>query len=391
MKKIKIIAFGLFFLILPSLAHAEEKAAAPRKLIVFYSPGCHRCTQIKAEVLPEIEKRFAGRVQLEYRDIDDIGNYKLLLALEKSRNVKIKNSLPVFYFEGNFLNGEGRVRERLSRLISRTLVFSLPQSEFSLPHIDLIKRFGSFEPLAVMSAGLVDGINPCAFTVIVFFISFLALQGYRKKELAFIGLSFIISVFLTYLFIGIGIFGFLYRMKNFWLVARIFNISIGLLSIVFGVFALYDFYKFKKTGRTEGLALQLPPAVKNRIHSVIGRYYRKNKGDKAVISRPLLSLILAALATGFLVSILEAVCTGQVYLPTITFVLKTSPLKLQALVFLLLYNLMFILPLFVILILALFGTTSGQFSGFLKKQILTVKILMALLFFSLGIFLILQP
>jgi cytochrome c biogenesis protein CcdA len=77
-----------------------------------------------------------------------------------------------------------------------------------------------------------------------------------------------------------------------------------------------------------------------------------------------------------------------VYLPTIAFVLKASPLKLQALGYLLLYNIMFIVPLIVIFVLALMGTTSSQFSAFLKKHLGLIKIFMAVLFFSLGIFLI---
>lgn len=394
MKRIKIncvINFTLILLLVSAFAYAQERNSPLRKLIVFYSPGCHRCMEIKNKILPEIEKKFKGKIQLEYRDIDDIENYKLLLGLEKSHGANIANALPVFYFEGNFLNGQGLgLRERLVSLIWGALRLPLPKTKGGLVAIDLIERFQNFEPLAVVSAGLIDGINPCAFTVIVFFISFLALQGYQKRELIVIGLSFILSVFLTYLLIGIGIFGFLYRLQNFWLVARIFNIGIGIFSIMLGVLAIYDFFEFKKTGKTEGLVLQIPQTIKNQIHAVIGLHYRKHKDSKIHenLGRPVTRLILSALITGFLVSILEAVCTGQVYLPTITFVLKTSPLKLQALGFLLLYNLMFILPLLVIFILALFGTTSEQFSRFLKRHILTVKIVMAVLFFSLGSFLI---
>jgi len=50
--------------------------------------------------------------------------------------------------------------------------------EFSrLAGIDLAEHFRSFKTLAIVVAGLIDGINPCAFTVIVFFVSFLAFQG----------------------------------------------------------------------------------------------------------------------------------------------------------------------------------------------------------------------
>ncbi len=369
-------------------AFGQEQPADTPKLIIFYSPACHRCAEAKTKIMPEVEKRFRGRIAVEYRDITEIDNYKFMLGLEEKYGVKIKNIVPVFFFEGGFVNGEGRIRDNLTRLISKSLNKLSPQGGICA-EIDLVTHFKSFKPLAVIGAGLVDGINPCAFTVIVFFISFLALQGYRKRELIFIGLSFIFAVFLTYLLIGVGLFGFLYRCGGFWAAAKIINSSIGAFSIILGILALYDFFKFKATGKTEGLALQLPQAVKNRIHAVIGMHFRAHKQGEAVVLRAgVLRLSASALITGFLVSILEAVCTGQVYLPTIAFVLKSTSLKLQAFGYLLLYNLMFIAPLFIIFILALWGVSSEEFSRALKRHLLGIKILMAFLFFGLGILLI---
>jgi cytochrome c biogenesis protein CcdA len=258
-------------------------------------------------------------------------------------------------------------------------------SVVGLNTVDLVAHFKSFVPAAVVFAGLGDGINPCAFTVIIFFISFLALQGYRKHEVAFIGLAFIFAVFLTYLGIGLGIFNFLYRFRGFWVVTYLLNILIGILSIVLGVFALYDFIEFRKTGSAEGLILQLPKSIKERIHKVVGFFYRRNSRQEHNALKPALNrLVLSALGTGFLVSLLEAVCTGQVYLPTISFVLKSTSLKLEAAGYLLLYNIMFIVPLLAIFILALLGTTNQQFFGFLKRHLGLIKILMAILFFGLG-------
>ena len=197
-----------------------------------------------------------------------------------------------------------------------------------------------------------------------------------------VGLSFVFSVFVTYSLIGLGLFNFLYRLKGFWIFVKVFNLSVGIFSILLGSLALYDFFKFLKTKDTQGLALQLPGVIKNRIHKVIGDNYRKASGSK--IPR----LILSALVTGFLVSLLEAVCTGQLYLPTIAFVLKTTTLKWQALLYLVYYNIMFILPLLAVLFLALLGVTSVQFASFLRKNLAIVKIIMAAVFLSLGIFLI---
>ncbi len=391
----KIISISICILIcLASFisVYSQTQPEENNKLIIFHSPTCRKCIEAKAKIIPDIEKEFAGKVRTEYRDITDIENFKLLLSLKEKYGSTIENIWPVFYFQGHFLNGRGKIKKEALRVLISESLSQKPEGKQGLPSIDLIAYFRTFEPFVVISAGLTDGINPCAFTVIVFFISFLSLQGYKRRELIIIGLAFIFAVFITYLAIGLGLFGFLYKLSGFWLISRIFNLTVGILSIILGILALYDFFKFKRTAQTEGLLLQLPQAVKNQIHSLIGLHYRRTKeeGGKA-LKVHILRLALSALIVGFLVSILEAVCTGQVYLPTITFVLKATHLKLQALGYLILYNVMFIVPLFIIFLFALLGVTSEQFSRLLKRHLSAIKILMAILFFGLGIFLIWRP
>lgn len=391
MKPEKIIFLVLFifvFSIIQVTAYTKDAPKNIPKLSIFYSPACHRCTEIEDKLIPEIEKKFKDKIQIQYYDISNIQNYKLLLGLREKYNAKFNIAVPVLFLEGYFLNGDAVTKDNLEEFIEKCL--SAPRmAGGGLPSIDLIAQFRKFGLFTVISAGLIDGINPCAFTVIVFFISFLTLQGYIKRELIAIGLCFIFAVFITYLLVGLGVFGFFYRLNKFWLIAKVINFSIGIFSIILGILAVYDFFKFKQTGRTEGLTLQLPRVVKNQIHKVIGLHYRVNKNLKGVSSRQhVFRLMLTALITGCLVSILEAVCTGQTYLPTITFILKTTYLKLPALGYLLVYNFMFIVPLLAIFIFALFGVTSEQFSNFLKRHMLTIKMLMAILFFGLGAFVI---
>jgi len=204
-------------------------------------------------------------------------------------------------------------------------------------------------------------------------------------------LFFISAVFLTYLLIGLGMFTFFYSFKGFWFLRKVFNLIVGVLTLIFGIMAAYDLGKYLKTGKTEGMSLQLPRAIKNQIHKVIGDHYRKNKETKDIPSSASFGkLIVTALVTGFLVSVLEAVCTGQVYLPTIAFVLKSAEVKIKAVAYLVLYNLMFVLPLVIIFLCALAGTTSEDFSRFLKRHFLLTKFLMAAVFYGLGIYLILR-
>ncbi|MCM8796603.1 MAG: hypothetical protein NC923_01775 [Candidatus Omnitrophica bacterium] len=369
--------------------HAGDEKEQLPVLLIFYSESCHRCQLIKAKLMPYIEKEFSGRIRIEYRDIAVLENYKLLLALEEQYKPDIEKAWPVFFMRGRFVNGLGRVGDNLVKMISDSLADSLFSSG-RISGVELVQYFKRFTPLLIVTVGLVDGVNPCAFTVIAFFISFLALQGYKRKELWVIGLTFIFAVFLSYVMIGLGLFGFLYRFKGFWMARKIFNILVGSLSIIFSMMAIYDVLKYRNTQKTEGLLLQLPQTIKNQIHKVIGIHFRRTKDNTTQAAADYTTYKLAAVAfvTGVIVSLLEAVCTGQTYLPTIAFIFSTTNLKAQALGYLLLYNAMFVVPLFTVFLLALLGVTSAQFSVFLKSRLILIKVAMAFLFFFIGIFLI---
>ena len=392
--KNKIVILFIFIALIISfvtaISYSKEDTSNLPALIVFYSPGCHSCIYAKNEIMPGIELKFKGKISVEYRDIDNIENYKLLLGLEEKYHPVITNDFPVFFFSGKFINGKGNIKEKLGSLLTNLPnAATIPQG--SLPKVDLVQRFKAFTPAAIIAVGLIDGINPCAVTVLVFFMSFLAFQGYRKREIMVIGLFFIFSVYLTYVLIGLGIFGFLYKLQDFWLLTKIINITVGIISITFSIYALYDFIQYKKTKSTDDMLLSLPKGIKDQIHKVIGLHYRAhNKPQEGTFKKHLFGLALSALITGFLVSVLEAVCVAKIYLPTIIFVLKTTDFKLKALSYLLLYNLLFALPLFIIFIFALLGTTSERFSAILKGHLGTIKILMGIMFLGLGIFLILR-
>lgn len=360
------------------------------KLIVFFSPSCHSCQAVKNGVMPAIIAEFGDRIAVDYRDISDVGHYKEMIALRDHYKIEGSPRLPFIFFQGEIVSGEEEAHARLKDVVRAGITAPALQHP-SGGGVNLLERFKLITPLAVAGAGLADGINPCAFTVIVFFISFLAVQGYRRRDLAVIGMSFITAVFLTYFLLGLGIFNFLYRMKNFILITRSLNLAIGIFSLCLGALSVCDVVRYIRTKAADTMALQLPQTVKNRIHAVIGHFYRIGRQTSTATenSRPHLGyLIASAFVTGFLISLLEAVCTGQLYLPTIVFVMKSSQYKFQAFRRLLVYNIMFVAPLIAVFLLALLGATSQQFSAWLKRRLVPTKIILAVVFFGLGIFLI---
>jgi cytochrome c biogenesis protein CcdA len=227
-----------------------------------------------------------------------------------------------------------------------------------------------------MVAGLVDGVNPCAFATIIFLISYLAFVGRHRREVLLAGLAFTAAVLITYLTIGIGLFQFLHRLSFLNQVAQIVYLLVAVLVIILGIISLYDYHRIRRGHKPGEMKLQLPLFLKRRIHDTIRRRSRSR------------NLVLGAFITGAIVSVLELACTGQVYLPTIVFVTGVSGLKTHAFLYLLLYNLLFILPLVIVFLLSYVGVSSAQLAAAVEAHLDRVKLALGLFFLLLGGFLI---
>ncbi len=230
----------------------------------------------------------------------------------------------------------------------------------------------------VLGGGLLDGINPCAFAVIIFFISFLSVYNYTHRQMVVIGVSYIFAVFLAYLLIGMGLFNIIYSLRYFYLLNRLFYGALALLCLVLGVVAFIDFLSYIKGKDSKSQILQLSSGIKKRINKVFAFLRRKEKEG-------MIRLSIIAFIVGMLVSVLESACTGQIYLPTITIIMKDPSARLKAILYLLLYNIMFILPLIAVFVLGLMGVSSQRMSDFLKRHLGLIKLLMALMFFGFAL------
>lgn len=373
-----LLVGGVFF---SSLAQAAQQRV---EIQFFFSSGCKHCLEIEEDFLPRIIEQYKDKVILRSYNIAEKENFQLLLAIEKKFHAQVR--VPAILIGSNLIIGSEPIKEHLVNRIEEYLANpSLSQAQ--LTTVNLLERFRSFSPHAIIIAGLIDGINPCAFTVIIFFISFLTLMGYKKADIGAIGGAFIAGVFATYLAIGLGVFRGLYELQQFYLFLKITYALLAVFCFVLAIFNIADAISYWRSKNTAALKVKLPHAVRKKINAIIAAFYRKDQEQK---ERPhsRFALALSALAVGFLISLLEAVCTGQVYLPTIVFILKEPALRAKALIYLLLYNVMFIVPLVVILFVVLFGVQSKSIEDFFRKRVGLVKLLMAFLFLGLGMFLL---
>lgn len=185
----------------------------------------------------------------------------------------------------------------------------------------------------VVVAGVVDGINPCAFTVLLLFVTAITttLQvgdqnvGAVRRRLLGMGSIYIAAVFITYLALGVG----LLKSFDFFTRQHVPARLAALLAVLLGLWMLKDYFL-----PGLGWRLQAPGQIGSIAHRM---------GRKATIP--------ALVTGGFLIGLCTVPCSGAVYLGVLS-LLALQPTALLGYSYLVLYNVVFILPLLLILIVA---------------------------------------
>ena len=358
----------------------QESPPADRPIYItyFHKQGCQKCTRA-SEILKELKIKYPQIVvELKYAK-ESRELLEAMGALYEVPEVKRLTTPAVFIGDEYLLDevNEKRLEAVIQNYLQTGIASRLPQAEVKTEEVsdEIVQRFNAFGTLTVAGAGLLDGINPCAFATIVFFISYMSLVRRGRMEMLVAGGAFAAAVFVTYLLLGMGLLKFLSFLNEFSLVAKCVYLLAAIGTFALAFLSLYDAYKANQ-GKVKEITLQLPKSLKQRIHKVIREQTRTS------------GVIIGALVIGFAISALELVCTGQVYLPTITFVMGVEGMRVHALAYLILYNLMFIVPLLVVFAFVYWGTTSMQLGGVLQRHLMPVKLGTGVLLFGLGIWLL---
>lgn len=218
-----------------------------------------------------------------------------------------------------------------------------------------------FSILTIMSAAIVDSINPCAIGVLVFLMAFLASIKGSKKKILSIGLTYIAVVYLCYFTVGLG----LLKVLNIVPFLEYIYLIVGVVVLIAGAIDFVDGIK-----KTDKPVLAIPKSASPRIK----KYIRK-------------ATVPAAIALGGIVAFVELPCTGAVYLSVIT-MLSDEGLTLQTFALIALYNLIFVLPLLIILILVVLGLSSEKIEDWRKKNRSAMRVILGIAMVLLGLLMI---
>jgi cytochrome c biogenesis protein CcdA len=354
------------------------KGAEKIPVVFFSTPGCEECALTRNYL--ESLKEIYPQIEVTEFSIGESKNKELLAHFGKTYSLpdnKINVTPAIFIGKKAFIR-----EDAYSNAVKNTIInYDYNETKFLKDALNavgqtnhLVELFKKFGVLTVIGAGLIDGYNPCAITVLIFFISLLVLRSKSKKDILFVGGAFTIGIGISYLLLGVGLFSIISKWRYFDEIAKWVYLVTAVITLVLAMFTLMDYVK-AKLGKTKDMTLQLSTAEKKTIHSLLR--------NPKVQGLSIFSFLVA-----FPVSIVEFSCTGQTYLPTIVYIFSMPGLKARALTYLILYNVMFVLPLIVIVYFAYKGTTSDKITHWFTNNIAKIKFVTGIIFIAIFAYLL---
>ncbi|MBI4975819.1 DUF1573 domain-containing protein [Candidatus Peregrinibacteria bacterium] len=210
----------------------------------------------------------------------------------------------------------------------------------------------------ITGSAFIDGINPCAFAVLLFFIGFLFSIKKTKQSIIKMGIAYIAAIYLAYFLIGLGIAQAIIISGAPHLMAYIG----AYLVITLGVIQLMGII-FKKFP----ISFHIPMAAKSTLEKWLYK-----------------ATLPAALVGGFIVGLCTFPCSGGIYVAVIG-MLAASQTYMRGLFWMIWYNLVFVSPLIILLILASNKKTTQKLQEWERKESKFSKALIGITMIALGL------
>lgn len=217
----------------------------------------------------------------------------------------------------------------------------------------------------ISALALTDSINPCALSVLLMML--IAIATYHpkdRKQILWAGLAFVAAVFITYFIYGLLI------VKAFEVVQGISSIKLylykglGVGAIILGLLEIKDFF-FYKPG---SIGTEMPMMFRPKVQQILAK-----------VTSP-----LGAFGLGMFVTLFLLPCTIGPYI-ILGGMLSYGEFA-GALPYLTVYNLIFVLPMVVIILLVFFGSKSiKQVTEWREKNVKVMHLIIGIIFVLLGV------
>lgn len=323
----KKVLLALMFLFLVSFVSAIPST----EVSYFYSTTCSHCAKIaESGILDNVS--VMENVALNKYEITSPVNREKYLDFVKKFEIE-RSGIPflVIEQEGEFsyLMGDGPIIEDVEDAI-----VNFRASDIG--NINVVD--GRLTLWVIIAAALIDSINPCAFGVLLFLMAVLLSMGSSKRALRS-GLIYTSVIFLVYLAAGFGIM----RVITSFSVLDNVKIIAGTIVLIGGLIELKDFFWEGK-----GVSLRIPKGARPLLEKYV------HKGT-----------LPALIILGAIVAVVELPCTGGIYLAILSLIAESGTLGIF---YLILYNLIFVLPLILISYMIYHGAKVEVINGWVQRN-----------------------
>ena len=217
--------------------------------------------------------------------------------------------------------------------------------------------------LTIVTVAAIDSINPCAIGVLILMMSVLLNSKRSSGRMLLLGSLYIFAIFLTYLAAGLGLIYFFAAIPLF--LTEYLSIAVGLLVIFAAILEIKDYFWY---GR--GFSLTIPAVLSKKLHGYASK-----------------TTIFGVMFLGAFVAGVELPCTGAPYLAIIT--ILSQFFDFTAFLLLVLYNIIFVAPLLIILLIVILGKKLHKVKKWKQEARGTMRLAIGLILWLLGWMLIL--
>jgi cytochrome c biogenesis protein CcdA len=247
-------------------------------------------------------------------------------------------------------------------LLLATAVFLLPNLTLAQEEVckTSITSF-NLTPFAIVCGAAVDAINPCALSILILLMASMLIEGQRKRALL-TGFSFIAAVYAAYFLMGIGA---LTLIRSHTLVySGVFYKIIGIASIIFGLLNLKDYFWYGAGGFIMEVPQRWRPKMKEMIRGVTSPW--------------------GAFVIGLLISLFLLPCLSGPYVVVLGMIAAKATF-LKGILYMVVYNLIFILPMSIVVVAMYFGLPPEKAENWRKNKIRLLHLIAGVILIALGV------
>jgi cytochrome c biogenesis protein CcdA/thiol-disulfide isomerase/thioredoxin len=328
--------------------------------VYFYSDSCSHCEKVKP-IIANISARYPD-LRLSQLEINHNADNRQLFNEISSRYGIANPGVPTVFIGSGVLIGESEIANQFEPAIlaeRQRIASGIPANHINMTPVNsgIPPAAPALSPYMVVFAALVDSMNPCGLSVLVFLLISMAAAGNRKRILL-VGGTYIAAMFLFHLFVGIGLFS-AFALSG---LSKPFSIIGGIIALVLGIITLADVLRNRET-----YLLSIPESGKG----LLGTYIRK-------------ATLPAAFILGILAGILGFSCTGGIYISILGLMGRDMTI-MTGLPWLVLYNIVFVLPLVLVTLFAAYGISPERAERWRTGNKRMVRVIIGIILVALGL------